>query len=405
MKIKFKIFICIFLFTGSSFAEELYDSYRAARAMGMGGAYTGVVQGLDSLFYNPASLADIRGVNFNLMDLGLGVSDVDQAVIDSLQELQDSSTIAQALQDLYGEPVALAANIKAGLALPGFAIAGYGFGDLSLTVNNPVIPNVEMNAIVDVGLAMGFGFRLNSLMNFGVVARRVTRYGDRQTFTASSVSQLDPEVFSDAFEKKGNGLGVDVGLDFVGRGSFLIPKLSLVYKDIGNTSFTSTSSTLGPPPTQEAELIYSGSLIFDASLASLTLAADYRHALKEDVSDGKKIHAGAELSLPIMDLRAGLNQGYITYGVGLNFGLFRLDAASYGLETGEKLGQKEERRYSAQLSLEFGFDFAQKRGRRGLSSMFKLKKAGRGGRSSMGTSGGRRAYKRQFYKNYLKPRR
>ncbi len=398
------VFIFLVLFNVSiSYADELFDTYRSVRAMGMGGAYTGIVSGIDSLFYNPASLVDVKGLNINLLNVNVAGTEFDDQILESLDGLTNSSTIGQSLNDLYGKPLSASAGARAGLTLPGFGLAGFGHANMSLTVNNPVIPDLEVNSILDTGVVIGFAKRVNRIMNFGLAIKQVSRYGDRATFTASSVSSLDPQVITDALDKKGTGYGVDAAIEFIYRGDSFIPKISAVAKNIGGIKFTNDNNQFGPPPELEQEVVLAASMIYDTSVASLLMGADYRYALNEDITDGRKLHLGMELSLPLIDLRGGLNQGYLSYGAGINLGIFRLDAASYGVEIGERTGQLEDRRNSVLISFDFGFEFNANKGSGG--SGFKFKGAGRGGEVTLGSGGGRRSYKRKYYKNYNKQRR
>lgn len=402
MSIRLLIILSL-VFSTNVYGKELFDTYRSVRGMAMGGAYTSVAQGIDSLFYNPASLADVKGFNLNLLNASGAATEPDDTILNSLEGLTDPSTIGQSLQDLYGKPLSAGVGGRAGLTLPGFGVAGFAHSDLSLTVNNPVIPDLDVNSILDAGVAIGFAKKPNKFMNFGIVLKQVTRYGDRNKFTAASVSTLDPQLITDALDKKGTGYGVDAGLDITFGGKNLTYKSSIVAKDIGDTSFHKNNNSFGPPPTQKFELIHSESLIYDVGFASLTLAADYRHALKEEVSTARKLHLGIELSLPLIDLRAGLNQGYMTYGAGINLGIFRVDATSYGVEIGERAGQQEDRRYMVQLSFDFGFEFNSNKGSSGSGMSFQG--AGRNGEMTLSSGGGRRAYKRKHYKHYRKQRR
>jgi hypothetical protein len=78
--------------------------------------------------------------------------------------------------------------------------------------------------------------------------------------------------------------------------------------------------------------------------------------LETDIQAGKKIHLGTELSLPIIDLRAGINQGYMTYGIGINLLVFRIDAATYTEELGAYTGQSGQNRWLIGLSMDMSFD-------------------------------------------------
>jgi hypothetical protein len=105
---------------------------------------------------------------------------------------------------------------------------------------------------------------------------------------------------------------------------------------------------------------------------------------------GKKIHMGIELGLPLLTLRAGLYQGYYSYGVGLDLGLVQIEAASWGTELGEYPGQLESRRYMAQLTMRIGFDLGLKPG--GGSSSGKAGSGSSGGANGGGSGGGSKGW-------------
>ncbi|MNL63779.1 hypothetical protein D3C87_1879440 [compost metagenome] len=95
---------------------------------------------------------------------------------------------------------------------------------------------------------------------------------------------------------------------------------------------------------------------FDLPGLDWTFGVEGRHLLDNDVQLGKKLHVGTEVSLPFIDVRAGLNQGYMSYGVGLNFLIFRLDAVSYVEELGVYPGQTADNRYMVGLTVDLSFD-------------------------------------------------
>ncbi len=67
----------------------------------------------------------------------------------------------------------------------------------------------------------------------------------------------------------------------------------------------------------------------------------------------KKLHLGVEMPIGRFSVRAGLNQGYLTAGVGLNLYALRLDLATYGEETGD-VTKSQSRRYALTLALGLG---------------------------------------------------
>ena len=94
-----------------------------------------------------------------------------------------------------------------------------------------------------------------------------------------------------------------------------------------------------------------------------------------------------ELGLPLIDLRVGLHQGYLTYGAGMSLGLVTVDAAYYGVELGEYAGQFFDERYMVQAAIKVGFGpggFTT--GQRTDPSSASGSKSGKGGRSGRGGS-------------------
>ena len=65
----------------------------------------------------------------------------------------------------------------------------------------------------------------------------------------------------------------------------------------------------------------------------------------------RTIHLGTEAKWKVLSARLGVNQGYLTAGLGVNVGFFDLNFATYGEEMGLNAGDLEDRRYA----IEFGF--------------------------------------------------
>ena len=63
------MFIVLFILL-LSFSSQAADIGLSARALGMGNAYTAVVDNGDAIFYNPAGLAKMGGFNWTIIDPG-----------------------------------------------------------------------------------------------------------------------------------------------------------------------------------------------------------------------------------------------------------------------------------------------------------------------------------------------
>ena len=84
----------------------------------------------------------------------------------------------------------------------------------------------------------------------------------------------------------------------------------------------------------------------------LTVAMDLRDAFNsQGTSMFQRLHLGAEFGLPVLSLRAGLNQGYFTTGFGINLFILHLDYAYFGQEMGENLGWNPDFSHVIQLGV------------------------------------------------------
>jgi hypothetical protein len=85
-----------------------------------------------------------------------------------------------------------------------------------------------------------------------------------------------------------------------------------------------------------------------------TFALDYKDLAGElgnDKDKGKRIHAGAEIGFwKLLRIRAGVNQGYGTFGADLDLWILRFSYARYTEEVGAYAGQKKDERHVFQLT-------------------------------------------------------
>ena len=95
---------------------------------------------------------------------------------------------------------------------------------------------------------------------------------------------------------------------------------------------------------------------------NFTHAIEYKFVTTPNEDFSKKIHLGTEASFGLIDLRAGLNQGYLTYGAGIDLWFIEADAAFYTSELADAAGQLKNDRevYSLTLRLDFDQSFKMK---------------------------------------------
>lgn len=333
--------------------SESVDSWASVRALGMGNAYTAVVSDGDALFYNPAGLGKAGGFDWTIFDPRIGLDGL--TVLQALQDYQSSSNFVTFLNNLYGKHIWLGAGAKSVLRVSSLAAAIYTSADASIDLSNPAYPYMNLNYFADLGYAAGGAIPfIPQVFYLGMTARRITRTGTNLPLGPSSLATLTNSAIQAQLANRGVGYGLDLGLVLT-LPSPIKPTLSFTWRNAGVTQFTLESGTTAPDRIMD-EMILGAALEIDVPLITITPSFDYRHFNDPSMQLGKKLHMGVEIDLPLIDIRAGLHQGYYTLGAGLSLGLIRFDAATYGVELGEYPGQKEDRRYIAQMTLEIGFD-------------------------------------------------
>jgi hypothetical protein len=353
--------IFFLLLPPEALARELFDTHSNARAMGLGGAYAALVDDEESLFYNPAGIARNGGLFWTIADPKAGGSGNIMDAFDIYQDLQDASSFQAALDDLYGNPIWIGGSAKTSIIMPFFAAAYFYDVDASFLAENPISPTLTTNFITDTGVALGTGFSIGPFFQTGFVAKYITRTGDRKDFGAQTIADvvsgtLTPDdIFDSLTETKGTGYAFDMGMNITVPLP-VQPTLSFVWKNIGDTKFRAGVDE-PTPPKELQDMTVGASLLIDAWLVSLVPIVEVNHLQEGDVQIGQKLHMGLELGIPFVDFRVGLHQGYLSYGAGIDLGILRLDAASWGVELGGYPGQYESRRYMVQATLSLGFDF------------------------------------------------
>ncbi len=331
---------------------QLPQGWTSVRALGMGNAYTAVVSDSDSIFYNPAALIKVKGVNWTVMDPRIGADNVTNANL--IKSLSNTSNIANTVNSLYGDQLFAGGGAKSAIAFPYFGAAAYVNTEANIAVSNPPDPSALINYFFDYGAALSAAVEPAPGFGLGVTARYINRTGTNQTIGAAVISQNNTSQLQNMLEDRGWAVAVDLGAVITAPGP-LSPTLSFVYRDMGNTTFSHDQGAQAPQPVQ-SEMIAGASLTFSGPGLRLTPSIDYRYIGWSNVATGQNINLGCELHLLFIDLRGGLSQGYYTAGAGLNLGLIRLDAATWAEELGAYSGQAVDRRYMVQLTIELGFD-------------------------------------------------
>jgi hypothetical protein len=343
----------------SARAAELSTLHSQVRALGMGDAFTAVADDDSSLFYNPAGLAQVSGLNWKVFSARAGASSLSALKKIKDMKSKDEDGYADAIEDLYGEHIWSGAGGESIFTMPMVGFGVYNHTEAMIKVDNPVSPEISTRIINDYGYTAGLGIPLSPFLHVGAALKYVKRSGADVPFGASFVADLDPDDIYGQMTSWGKGYGADIGATIRMPTPVLDANLSVAWKNIGGMKFKTEGGGTATVPTEESDLTAGASLKLDLPLLSITPAIDVRGLNNADVQLIRKINFGIEIGLPLLDIRGGFHEGYYTAGAGVNLALFRVDAATYGVELGDYPGQIEDRRYMLQFTMQLGIgDFA-----------------------------------------------
>ena len=344
------VLIGLLAFSTTAVATEIIESNLTVRGLGMGGVLDSIARDTDAIFFHPAALGMIDGLRLQIVDLGLGVNGTS-----AYSDLQTANNNTATLANYAGKRYWLGLNGKTALAIPRFGFGAYDNGYLDISVQNPVLPQLNTTYINDWGYYMAYGQETVPGLYIGMALKQVNRVGGTQVIPVSNLANSLTNL-ADQFQDKGVGYGLDLSMIYQAKTTFQ-PAFHAIYHDIGATTFRKQTGT-NAPPRIEPNVTFGFTTLLDLPGLDWTNAIEYRYAgnVGDTYDATKKIHLGTELSLPFIDLRAGVNQGWATYGVGINVLLGSLDIAYYDVEMGGYAGQDNQNRIMVSFSMELSFD-------------------------------------------------
>lgn len=376
MKILSVLFVCAFVYTPQLLAQSLYsgirNQFQDTRALGMGHAFVAVANDNTAIFYNPAGLSQLKEGESNWFikaDASPGILDF-YSDLDKAQDAPDEvQAISDVIQNNYGKHYSFRAPSLGWLwARPNWGVA-FIPADLSVDmgINRTVGPSVGLTAIQDTTLAFSYNWKINrwhdkGSFNIGVTTKMIYRLNVDEIVDVASIA-LNDQVFDESQGKEGLTLDADIGFLWKGPWQHYNPSAGFVIRNVGDYGYLNSFNLIGDRSGKPERL----NRVIDFGYAmdlpswwvwSSKLAFDVRNILHPNWNIQKGLHLGVEFLWEVTSWfrggwRAGLNQGYWTAGFTGEFGIFRLDLASYGEEVGIEDIKKENRRFMTTMSLDF----------------------------------------------------
>lgn len=349
--------------------------YKSSRAMGMGGAYTAIGGRVDTLFYNPAGLANIprdKGWEVNLINVSAEAGKNTMKFVRDMQRAFDLSTddeqlkaVNDVLSDYRGKNLHVRAadftSIGKNNESFAFGAGALASGRLDAASHQGFGPEgiLEVNADATYGGIVGFSLPLSKRFDVGLSVKALHRESVIKLFTAREIvdnqNNLDNYITKD-LRKQGDAVGFDAGALYkFSPGSWWRPSAGVSVMNIGDLDFKEAGKI---PMTVNAGLAVNPKI---SAFRSLLIGVDYvdiTNNFSQDKDMAKRLRYGAELQLfditPIeLALRVGMYEGYPTFGADIRVLTFLFSYAMYSEEVGAYAGQDKDTRQL--LTFNFGW--------------------------------------------------
>jgi len=346
--------------------------YKSPRSMGMGGAGVAIGGRFDSIFMNPANLTDLPSDNWevNLLNFSLGygknveefIDDIDAATdVGDLNGDGDTSddeltAVNNVLQEYRGANMHFDASVLSSMARGGEAVS-WGVGALGSFRMN-MIPHegfgsgglLEVHSALDYGYIIGAAFNKSRKFHPGFSLKFINRDSVDHSFSAREIVENEDNLddyLTDEVVNKGTAFGFDAGLIYEMNDILMKPAIGFSVLNIGDLDFGEAGSipmTLNLGISAKADLPVLGNILTGFDIVDVT------GEFHEDSDMVKRLRMGLEMlvvdnTLSTIALRAGLYQGYGTFGADLRLAMFSLSYNTYAEEIGAYAGQRADRRH------------------------------------------------------------
>jgi hypothetical protein len=376
------IFIVLF-FALSSFAgakrEYITREYpwtlRSAAALGMGNAFYTKSDSKYAPFYNPAGLSRItKNWRLDILPITAGINKDFQNLYEDADnvDFDNDTEMAHFIKNHIGDNAYAEFSFYPSFTRKNFTIGPFTTFRANVQPRNPVLPEANIAAVSDVGIAAGYArsFFEDSLA-LGIAARLQGRGSLNKSYTSSDFVSGKAEDDIDnitAEDYSGTAFLFDIGaiynfnkllnVDFSPRVGFAVNNIGIKTGIYGNVDITKRSDSIGNSPLPAfATLSFGASPSVSFLRTDIILdIIDITKNFEEDRDWGKRINIGAELNadLPLLrhlKFRLGLHQGYPSAGFGVDFYVVELNYAYYTEELGAYSGQIPDSRHILELSI------------------------------------------------------
>jgi hypothetical protein len=388
--------IAILLFCCAAMAIHAADVAESAflpmmpDVLGQGGAATATAHGWDSFFTNPAGFSRDGG-DFTVLEAGAWMyARPDQAIAIAQDAIAGGTNLPTLISDqITGGGFGIGASTGIG-----YAKNGLGLGMAIITDSyfwGPTLLGMGGDVTATVGFIGGMSFPLQAgpfVIHVGGDLRPMIRIHTLLP-NADAIAMfnhlfIDGDTLITAMSAASAVYGVGVALDLGAIAELGWFTFGLSLRDIGGTVFNFSTDDFGtlaavfgselrlPPGSAVTDrYVIPMDVSFGAAFHPLfgkfnnildpTIHVDLTDminniggAVAGDSSIWKMVHVGAELRvLRVLSAWAGLNQGYFTFGAGLDLFVIEINASVFTRELGSYLGDRASSGATLEVAIRF----------------------------------------------------
>lgn len=336
--------------------DEFFDSYQSGSCLAQGNACTASVSGYASHYYNPAGFTRFRKKNSEL-HLVVGEAHSNQESAETLLSTKTTG-LFHLFSPFENRPDKY--QFFSFSTLPAITFRNFSFSVLgnyqvaALSSGGALDIDARQDIIPSLGYSHHFA---GNVLRLGVSVKGVYRNQMKGVFQHSTLNGLTENAVNSLF-REGMGLRVDTGVLLVLPHRFL-PTLGISWMNMFDTVFHETHYLNPQSPGAPEKIPQSFNAGFSISPKlnrdwTSTLSIDYRNIESYYFSWKKHFHVGLELqSNNVLFLWAGLNQMYLTGGLGARLKGGHLELGTYAKDVGANDTQLEDRRYFLRYTISF----------------------------------------------------
>lgn len=345
--------------SGQAYADSLEFNtlYRSPYFLGRGDTGVATADNHEAIFYNPAGLAQGKGIYKETVLISPSVQVSTQTKDVARKAFVDKDNSADAFKDFAGKNIHFGANNFTGIVFRRFAIGGLVSSDFNLMLSKDPDQNgletlhadAVVNQVATISAAESF---LSESLLLGTTLKYVKRNEAILNVSAADANNIADKLDGDDVKKARAGYAIDVG-------AMLRPKswpvsLGLHIENLGTAKLKANED--GVAGKRLPQIVTIGMAAEKTTkTSSLSFQADFRDVLGSvETNIYKRLHMGAEVRFAkFIGLSGGLNQGYPTVGFFTNLYIVRMDIGLMTQEVGSSAGLRPDQRMLFRLMAGF----------------------------------------------------